>query len=236
MYSFQSRVRYSELDNKGFLSLVQIVNYFQDCSTFHSEDIGRGPSTFSDSNLVWVLSAWQIVVERYPELGEELEICTAPHSFKGFSGNRNFWILDKKGARIAYANSIWTLINMTTGMPSRITPNLIEGFQVEAKIPMIYEPRKIVLPEGRGNRVEEVIVKKHHLDTNNHVNNGQYIAIALDCLSENLEVKQMRVEYKKSAILGDQILLYRNIKDGRHIIELCNIKQETYAVVELLCF
>ena len=35
MYTFQSRVRYSETDKSGFLSLNAVVNYMQDC---RSED------------------------------------------------------------------------------------------------------------------------------------------------------------------------------------------------------
>ena len=37
MYSFDGRVRYSECDEDGRLSLVSMMNYLQDCSTFHSE-------------------------------------------------------------------------------------------------------------------------------------------------------------------------------------------------------
>ena len=38
MYTFDSRVRYSETDEEGNLSVVGIMNYLQDCSTFQSED------------------------------------------------------------------------------------------------------------------------------------------------------------------------------------------------------
>ena len=42
MYTFDSRVRYSETDENGTLSVTAAVNYFQVCSTFQSEGIGRG--------------------------------------------------------------------------------------------------------------------------------------------------------------------------------------------------
>lgn len=42
MYSFDSRVRYSECDEKGVLALVPMMNYLQDCSTFQCEEVGRG--------------------------------------------------------------------------------------------------------------------------------------------------------------------------------------------------
>ena len=67
-YSFDSRVRYSEIGEDKKLTLNSIINYFQDCSTFHSESAGVGMEFLADKQQVWVLSAWQIVVERYPEL------------------------------------------------------------------------------------------------------------------------------------------------------------------------
>ena len=42
MYQFKSRVRYSETGVDARLSLVGIMNYMQDCSTFQSEDCGVG--------------------------------------------------------------------------------------------------------------------------------------------------------------------------------------------------
>ena len=42
MYTFDSRIRYSETDETGALSLLGVINYMQDCSTFQSEDIGLG--------------------------------------------------------------------------------------------------------------------------------------------------------------------------------------------------
>ena len=86
MYKFSSRIRYSEVDSKGILSLESLLDYFQDCSTFHSEDVGVGLGYLKERHLAWVLSAWQIVVDRYPRLCEEVRIGTAPYGFKGFFG------------------------------------------------------------------------------------------------------------------------------------------------------
>ena len=41
-YTFSSKVRYSEVDENGELSLGSLVNYFQDVSTFQSEHLGLG--------------------------------------------------------------------------------------------------------------------------------------------------------------------------------------------------
>lgn len=42
MYTIESRVRFSEVGEDGYLTIPAIVNYFQDCSTFQSEELGRG--------------------------------------------------------------------------------------------------------------------------------------------------------------------------------------------------
>ena len=42
MYSFDSRVRYSETGENGRLSIRGMIDYMQDCSTFQSEDAGVG--------------------------------------------------------------------------------------------------------------------------------------------------------------------------------------------------
>ena len=36
------RVRFSEIDHTRKITVPSIINYFQDCSTFQSEDIGVG--------------------------------------------------------------------------------------------------------------------------------------------------------------------------------------------------
>ena len=41
MYYFTSKVRYSETDEMGKLTLQAILDYFQDVSTFQSEELDR---------------------------------------------------------------------------------------------------------------------------------------------------------------------------------------------------
>ncbi len=105
-YSFESYVRYSEIGEDRNLTLNSVINYFQDCSTFHSEHTGVGIDYLQEKNRVWVLSSWQIVVDRYPKLCEKIKITTWPYAFKRFLGSRNFTMEDESGATVAYANSL----------------------------------------------------------------------------------------------------------------------------------
>ena len=42
MYQMDARVRYSEVDETHRIKLESVLDYFQDCCTFHSEDVGGG--------------------------------------------------------------------------------------------------------------------------------------------------------------------------------------------------
>ena len=103
MYEFDGRVRYSEIDHTGKMTLPALINYFQDCSTFHSEEAGLGMERLKAEKKAWILSYRQVIVERYPGLGEKITDRDIATEFKGLYGNRNFYMKDAEGRRIACA-------------------------------------------------------------------------------------------------------------------------------------
>lgn len=238
MYTFNSRIRYSEVDKNATLTLESLIDYFQDCSTFQTQD---GPATMEylrERGIAWVLSSWQIEVFRYPKLCEHVTIGTIPHELKGYFGIRNFFMDTKDGERLAVANSVWTLFDFEKGLPSRITPEIIEAYPIEQRLDMEYADRKIKIPEGEAIRGEEIVVRSNNLDTNNHVNNGQYIRMAIDSLSQgDVTVSSMRAEYKKQAKLGDVLIpeIVKVSKNDRmaYTISLKDTEDSPVCIVEL---
>ncbi len=233
MYAFDSRIRYSETDSEGELTLNALLNYFQDCSTFHSEDVGLGIVYMKEIGQAWVLSSWQIVVDRYPRLGERVKIVTLPYELKGFLGYRNFAMLDEEGNYLAKANSLWSLLDMTTGKPVAVNEAMHKGYGIDEKLDMDYAPRKITVPEG-GQLLEPIVVKKHHLDTNHHVNNGQYVNIAMEYLPDDFLIHQMRAEYKKQAFLDDVLYPYIVSVESGYVVSLRDEEGRPYVSVEFL--
>lgn len=237
MYEFSSRIRYSETDSEGKLSLMALLDYFQDASTFHSEELGVGVDYLEENHLAWVLSAWQIVTQRFPKFGEEVIIGTFPYEFKGVMGGRNFYMKDADGSMIARANSLWTLVDVQDNRLVRPTQKMLSAYTLEPKLEMEYAPRKIRIPEADQTgvvcfREEDIIVRAHHLDTNHHVNNGQFIRMAMSCLPENVSVVQMRAEYKKQAFLGDVLKPYMVREEDKYIISLRDLEDKPYVNAE----
>lgn len=231
MYSFDSKIRYSECDDKRRLRTEALMNYFQDASTFQSETLGVGFLYLVPRNLVWVLVSWQIEVYRYPELGEEVETGTLPYDFKGFMGFRNFLMKTKDGELLAQANSVWTLLSFDTMKPAIPPKDMLDKYPVETRLDMEYAGRKISVPEG-GSCQTPIIVQKQHLDSNNHVNNTQYVSMVLNCLPIDFEIKQLRVEYKKQAHLGDVLIPYLAEAEDLVVVSLRGEDASVYVNVE----
>ena len=233
MYSYETRIRYSELGEKGQLKIEALLDYFQDCSTFQSEDLGLGVEYLKEHHMAWMMSSWQIVVEGYPRLGEYVTVGTAPYEFKGFIGYRNFLLSDREGRWLAYANTIWSLIDTDSGRPVKPPAEMREGYVLEPKLDMEYAARKIDLP-GEMQPGEPVVVKAHHLDTNHHVNNVQYVKIAMESLEKDIAVAQLRAEYKKQSHLNDVLIPHTAlVGDGIYVVALKNPEGEVCCIVEL---
>jgi medium-chain acyl-[acyl-carrier-protein] hydrolase len=231
MYTFPSRVRYTEIGQDGKLTMGSAVNYFQDCSTLQSEDIGVGIEYLKGHGRAWIMSAWQVVARRYPKLGENITVGTWAYGFKGIYGERNFVIQDENGENCIYANSVWVYMDLGTGLPVRIQDADAAVYVKEPKLNMEYAPRKIKV-EGEFLPEAEFVVRRYQIDTNHHMNNGQYIKLAEECVPEGMIVRQMRAEYKKSAMYGDKILLKRKIEENRCTMLLSDKENNIFAVVE----
>lgn len=235
-YSFSGRVRYSEIGENGLLTLPGILNYFQDCSTFQSEEVGLGIDILKEWKRIWVLSAWQVVVDRYPYMGERTK------HLPGHMDSVDLWdsvILQWKQR----AENVWRmpilsgLILMRKTDCQSVWKRKIQMLseektgKMESKLDMEYASRKIVLPEDYEQQ-DSFAVQKHHLDTNHHVNNCQYVQMAMDYLPENFKIHQMRAEYKQQARLNDVICPARAVDENKTTVLLNDQKGEPYAVVE----
>ena len=74
-------------------------------------------------------------------------------------------------------------------------PEDVAAYGNEEALDLGKAPRKILIPEEYEEGIP-VTIATHHLDTNHHVNNGQYVLMAQEYLPADFAVKQMRAEYK----------------------------------------
>lgn len=231
MYTFESRVRYSEVNSKRQLTLSALLDYLQDCCSFQSEELGIGLDYLVREQVGWVLSSWEIEIARYPKMGEELRVHTWPYGFKGFYGYRNFLVEDGQGL-VARANSIWVFMDTKRMRPVRITDAMIQAYQnsFDEQLDGQWSERKLEFPPD-GQKMEPVQVARFHIDTNAHMNNGRYVQVAEEYLPEDFEVGSLRVEYKKAARLGDVLYPAVTTEQDAVAVVLAEESGKPYAVV-----
>lgn len=231
MYTHDRRVTYSEISMHGFADIAQVAEYFQDCSVFQSEVLGMGMDYLAQHHLAWLLASWQIDVEAYPEMGSKISVSTWPYKFDAAFGYRNFMLQDETGKRLAVANSQWILVDTESGHIVRITPEIASHYPMEDKADMTYTPRKIAFKEEKTEQ-EPFSVPKAFIDTNQHMNNAQYIRTALEYVPEAFHIRQVRVEYKKAAVLHEQLYPFTYMDDQTVKVLLGDEEGHSYAVVE----
>lgn len=207
MYSYNRRVAYTDCASNGRPRLSSIVDILQDASTFHSEERGVGYKYLWENNSAWVLASWQLDMDRYPEIGENIKVVTNPYSIKGFMGERNYMLEDVGGNYFLRGNSIWMYVSLDTGRPKRLEPFMETAYELGEPIEMEYLDRKFKLPDDL-EAMPGIRAPKLFIDTNQHVNNAKYLALAEEYLPDDFEVHRIRTEYKFPARLGDMLVPY----------------------------
>lgn len=235
MYGFEGRIRYSECDCTGRLSIFSMVNYLQDCSTFQSEDLGNGFAALEPRGIAWILANWRIDITELPALGTRVRVRTWCYEMTRSHALRCFALEDEDGRTLAIADSQWFVFDRTTGHVGHVPD--------DQRIYLSDEPRADMAPldrrlraSGAAKRCAQRVVRRHHLDTNNHTNNAQYIKFAVEALRDlgnEDAIAGISVQYKRMALLGDTVVpLVYECEDG-HDVCLTDGGELTYAIVRL---
>ncbi len=235
MYEYKIRIGFSDCDINKTFTLTSLIDAFQDCSTFQSEDLGVGFDVLTQHNVVWVINYWELNIYRLPKLCDYVTVGTYPYAFKGCFGFRNFYMKDDKNEYIVKANSMWTLVDTLSSRPSKAPQFISQAYELEEKLDMTYNPRKVLIPETDDVLTLEkdpIHIQLHHLDSNHHVNNGQYVKLAMSALGEEENISSLRIDYRKQAHLGDTIYPVVYKIDNKSIVALYDENKSAFSVAE----
>ena len=235
VYSFESCVRYSEVDERGALSPAALLCYLQDCALFQSETLGVGVTHAAEVHRRWLLAAWEVEIARLPRFTERIEVSTWATGFTGLA-HRNFTLVGADGEELVRADSLWFMYNDATGRPMRPPAEEIAPYEADLRddAPLDMPPiqRKIPL-EGAGEPMPPVAVTQAYIDTNHHVNNAQYVGIALGAAPALPSLRRLDVQYCTAAKLGDVIYPRVHAIEGGYTVNLADESGTPYAVVRV---
>ena len=113
------------------------------------------------------------------------------------------------------AYSEWAYVNTETQRPERKVPDReLEVYGLGEPLDMEFERGRIAVPDTLIAK-PPITVTEMHLDTNHHVNNGQYVAIACAQVAEGTgRFTDFRCEVRRQSLLGDVLFPYVAEEDG----------------------
>ena len=236
MYEFSKMIGYSDCDSDWKLTPYGLINCFQDCSTFQSEELSMGEAFVREHQAAWILASWDIRIFSLPSHMTSVRVATWPYEFKHSFGFRNYTLKGDNDELFACADSQWIYFDLERLKPIRLPEEVRSGYEnrMEEKLPYEFAPRKIALPE-EFTEEEPFFVRQGDIDTNRHVNNAVYLRMAMDYLPDSSEIKQIRVEYIKAAVLSDQVFPMVHRDADRTVICLDGKDKKPFAVIEARC-
>ena len=203
MYSLKYKVTTSTCDSEGKLKLYSALQMMQDCSEMWIDSEPDVKAYFARENMAQLLASRQVEVLRVPCFKEELTVTTSVYEVKSMFGFRNTFIYDAHGNPCYRTWSMGAFVDKATGKLKRVDD-------------------AVCVP---------VHVMRSDIDYNRHVNNANYIRIAMELLPEDFVVKGMRVEYRVAARMGDTLTPTVYSAADTRIVALA-IGTEASAIVE----
>ena len=233
MYSLKYKVTTSTCDSTGRLKLYSALQMMQDCSEMWIDCEPGVKKYFTEQNMAQLLATRQVEIIRVPEYKEELTVTSTVYGMKPMFGFRNTFIYDAEGKPCYKTWSMGAFVDKSTGKLKRVDDATIASMTLEPQLEMNYKDRRIILPKGNedGKTLDPIKVLRADIDYNKHMNNANYVRLAIELLPDCLEVKGLRVEYRVAAKYGDVLSPVVYHAEGKFIVAL-TVEDEVSAIIE----
>jgi acyl-ACP thioesterase len=233
MYSLNYKVTTSTCDSEGRLKLYSALQMMQDCSEMWLDSEPGVKQYYTEQNMAQLLATRQVEICRVPEYKENLTVTTSVYEMKPMFGFRNTFIYDAEGKPCYKTWSMGAFVDKTTGKLKRVDDATIASMTLDPQLEMNYKDRRIILPKEGGEILAPIKVLRADIDYNKHVNNANYIRMAMELLPENFNVQGLRVEYRVAAKQNNVLIPTIYKIDGGFIISL-SVGSDVSTIIEFM--
>lgn len=121
-------VQSEHLDEMNHVNNVQYLQWVQDIAKAHWEN--RAKAEWLEQ-YAWVALSHHIEYKRPAFLGDEILLQTHVKEFTGVKSHRLVRIRNAKtGDLLTQAVTVWCMLNKETGRPTRVSPDMLEAFNL----------------------------------------------------------------------------------------------------------
>lgn len=231
-YSRKYQVTTNDVDFTKKMKLSAALNYFQEVSELHTEELGIGFNTLEkELGIAWVLARIKIDMVKYPLWNDEIIVETWHQIPKKYEFERDYYIRDLDGNILVKASSLWVIVDIKTR-------RLMKSEIIKIEYPSIFEERATdfrfskIRPAGNAEKVYDRVIGCSDIDMNYHVNNSKYLDFIFDCFDmevlKNYYAKSAEIHYINETFTGDIITMYKytdEVKSGKIYVEGTNAKK-----------
>ena len=216
-YSESFRVRASEIDPRGRLSILAVADYMQELAGADARSKGFDVEQLFPRGLTWVLARMRIRLDSTPRWQETISGETWPSSADARGTTRDFRFQRADGSPAIAATTAWRILDMKTRRPVPVLPEILALIREEERA-LTFDGTIIARPKEPD---WELIydVRKSDLDINRHVNNVVYLDWALEPLPletwRDFELAEVELSFRSEGRLGDRVICRsQQLEDG----------------------
>lgn len=206
-YRESYQVPFYESDVNQHIKLPHLLSLSLQVSGMQSYSLGMSDDRiFKEHQLVWIITEYDIEIERLPEYAEKIVIETEAIAYNKLFCYRDFTIYSEDDEKLMTIHSTFVLMNYETRKVHPVIDEIVEVYQSE-KIKKILRGPKYKDLENPKERLYHV--RYFDLDLNGHVNNSRYLewmydVIDLDFLRTHIPAK-INLKYAKEVRYGSDV-------------------------------
>ena len=235
-YETKKKVSFFQIDKNQKISPAALLADLQEMAITHSDTLGYTLDYMLERNWAWTVVNWHLQIYRMPRHGETLHFQTWNNKFVRFQAERSFFLFDEAGNKILDGISRWVFMDLEKRKPANAPKEMAERYH-SGQEPAIENEKFLMPKEAEGELIctRELVVTRRDTDTNGHANNVKYLEWAMDDLPDaiydEMQLKDVRIVYRKECMRGDTVLLRTFVKDMENGKEVFSFLYEGEALV-----
>ncbi len=221
-FTVNSRISYNQVDPFGRTRNIALMGLLEEAAVEHCFAIDHDVFTLLEHGFGWVLHAGVLEFYHYPRYRDAIRIKTWISEWQRIRGIREFVIEDCNGNSLVKASTQWVYLDIKRRRPIAVPQLYKTRWPANGKRTMETIFIKKALPLPKHYTTEMFDVRRHDIDSNNHVHNVRYLEWILETVPEAFfhgkVLDTINGTFVREAELGDQILVQAGIAGENRLI------------------
>lgn len=218
-YSTRKQVRIIDFDKAGHVKISSLLSIMQEAADEHTKKIALNNVAMMEGGQAWILTRQAVKIYKNSGYNGELTVTTGALPSKTIEFPREYRLTTLSGELIAYSIGYWSVINVGER-------RLVRAAEVPCYSELLLDKdtadiKFTKLRDGEINCNEPIAahtVVNCEIDLLGHLNNTFYPDMVYNALNENefdAKTSEFNITYINEAKLGEKILLYKAVSDGK---------------------